>query len=344
MTEAVLEADGDGLVVRWILLADEHSNGPGKSTGAGPAHSEGDVGVDIGIGRSPDAIDHARAVTVGPGHRSARLEGHGPGRHYVSVAPQGAGGAIVVGERRVPFEGVTNFRDLGGYPSTDGGRTRWGRVFRSDALHRLTPEDLRRYERLGLNSVFDLRGDLERERYPNPFPSVQMALVSGAASEAALPGTSVAGQDAIDGERRLRQTYRGLLANAAEVFGRLLTALADPGSLPAVFHCTGGKDRTGLAAALLLELLGVPRRLVLDDYELTSRFRLRPHQTDSYERLLAMGMGPEAAGAVLGTPRWAMAETLRELDDHYRGARAYLVGPAGMAAPTVDRLRTLLLS
>jgi protein-tyrosine phosphatase len=261
----------------------------------------------------------------------------------VSVAPHGGGGAVVVAERRVPFDGVTNFRDLGGYPAADGGRTRWGRVFRSDALHRFTPEDRRRYESLRLNAVYDLRGDLERERYPNPFPSVQLALLSRDASDTATPPERADRQDAAGGERMLREMYQGLLANGAAVFGHLLSALAEPGGLPAVFHCTGGKDRTGMSAALLLELLGVPRHLVLDDYELTSRFRLRMHQAESYENLLSMGMGPEAAGAVLGTPRWAMADTLEELDASYGGARAYLVGPAGMSAVTVDRLRALLL-
>jgi protein-tyrosine phosphatase len=299
--------------------------------------------VDIGVGPSPDAIDHVHTLTVGPGLRSARLEGLGPGRHYVSIAPHGGGGAVVVGERRVPFDGVTNFRDLGGYPGVDGRRTRWGRVFRSDALHRFTPEDRRRYESLGLNAIYDLRSDLERERYPNPFPSVQLTLLSRAASEAAAPPDRADRQDATGGERMLAEMYEGLLANSARVFGRLLSALAEAEGLPAVFHCTGGKDRTGMAAAVLLQLLDVPRQLVLDDYELTSRFRLRHHQTESYENLLATGMGPEAAGAVLGTPRWAMAGALQELDDRYGGAKAYLVGPAGMSVTTVDRLCALLL-
>ena len=331
VTDAVLEADGDVLVVRWTLLGDE--------TGL----EESDPGVDIGVGPTPDGIDHVHTLTVVPGRRQARLEGLGSGRHYVSVAPHGGGGDVIVGERRVPFDGVTNFRDLGGYPAADRGRTRWGRVFRSDALHRFTPVDLQRYESLRLNAVYDLRGDLEREQYPNPFPSVQLALLSRDSSETATPPDTADRQDAAGGERMLRQMYQGLLANSAPVFGRLLGALAAPDALPAVFHCTGGKDRTGMSAALLLELLGVPRQLVLDDYELTSRFRLRQHQSESYENLLATGMGPEAAGAVLGTPRWAMADTLEELDNSYGGVRAFLVGPAGMPVATVDRLRSLLV-
>ncbi len=98
-----------------------------------------------------------------------------------------------------------------------------------------------------------------------------------------------------------------------------------------------------MSAALLLELLGVPRQLVLDDYELTSRYRLRQHQNESYDGLRAAGMGPEAAGAVLGTPRWAMEETLQELDDTYDGAAAYLAGPAGMTPATLERLRQALV-
>jgi protein-tyrosine phosphatase len=303
-----------------------------------------DVGVDIGVGPSPDAIDHVRVLTVAPGRRSAHIDDPGPGRgrHYVSVAPHGGGTAAVAAERRLPFRGVTNFRDLGGYPTTDGGRTRWGRVYRSDALHRFTPEDRRSYQALGLNAVYDLRGDQERDLHPNPFPSIQISLLSRPADEA-LPSERPDRRDADAGEQMLREMYGGILANAGPTFGQLLGGLAEPDSLPAVIHCTGGKDRTGMAAALLLDLLGVPREQVLDDYELTSRYRLRQHQTESYENMLAAGLAPEAAAAVLGCPRWTMAGALEELDDSYGGIDAYLTGPAGMTPATLERLRSALV-
>jgi protein-tyrosine phosphatase len=141
----------------------------------------------------------------------------------------------------------------------------------------------------------------------------------------------------------LRDLYGGILAHSGPLLGELLGALADPGALPAVFHCTGGKDRTGMAAALLLELLGVSRQDILDDYELTARFRTRVHQGESYESLIALGMAPEAAAAVLGTPRWAMEETLDELDASYDGVEAYLLGPAGMEPSGLERLRDSLV-
>ncbi len=324
VTDAVVDSDPGGLLVQWSLDGD-------------------DVGVDIGVGRSPDAIDHVHSLTVEAGRRSARIDDPGPGtgRHFVSVAPHGGGGGVVAAERRVLFEGVTNFRDLGGYPTTDGRRTRWGRVFRSDALHRFTPEDRQRYEALGLHAVYDLRGDEERDRHPNPFPSIQMALLSR--PYGASPPDRSDRRDADAGEQALRQMYTGLLANGGPTFGRLLNRLAERAYLPAVIHCTGGKDRTGMTAALLLEMLRVPRHQVLDDYELTSRYRLREHQTESYENMLAAGAAPEAAAAFLGAPRWTMAGALQELDDRYGGIDGYLTGPAGMTVATLEQLRSALV-
>jgi protein-tyrosine phosphatase len=327
VSAAAVETEGDALLVRWELTGNQ------------------DAPVNIGVGPTPDAIDHAHVLTVPGRLGQVRIDGHGAGRHYVSISPHDGSGALIVAERRVPFEGVSNFRDLGGYPTSGGGRTRWGRVFRSDALHRFTDTDLIRYGSLGLHAVYDLRGDAERELHPNPFPSTQLALLAqtGEGATAAESVRSMA-QDSSAGVQLLRELYRGMLANAGPLFGRLLSGLSDPESLPAVFHCTGGKDRTGISAALLLELLGVPRAQVLDDYELTSRYRRREHQTDSYENLLALGMAPEAAAAVLGAPRWVMAEALEVLDRDYGGVETYLTGPAGMHPRILDELRELLVA
>jgi protein-tyrosine phosphatase len=320
---AKVEPENSGIRVTWVL------------DGA-------DTAVDISVGPTPEAVDHSHAMTVPPGERSVVLELEpSDARRYLSVSPVGGGGSFVAAERRLPFDGVTNFRDLGGYPTRQGTHTRWGLVFRSDALHKFTAADLASYEALGLNAVYDLRGDAEREVYPNPFPSTQLALLSQV-SVAADPPETGSFEGAQGGERLLREMYRGMLDGAASVLGRLLGGLAEPGSLPAVFHCTGGKDRTGIASALLLELLGVHRDAVLDDYELTRLYRRREHQSESYENLLARGLPPEAAAAVLGAPRWAMAATLDDLDELYGGIDAYLTGPAALTQDTVGRLRELL--
>jgi len=113
--------------------------------------------------------------------------------------------------------------------------------------------------------------------------------------------------------------------------------------VPAVVHCTGGKDRTGVVAALVLEAVGVPRETVLDDYELTAKYRRREHQTSSLQTLLASGLAPEAAGAVLGAPRWAMADALAWIDATHGGVDTYLSGPAGVDQDALGRLRAVLV-
>ena len=303
------------------------------------------VAVDVATGPTPDHVDHLHHTTLTAGQCSVRIGPLGPGRHFVSVAPHGHGPAVVAADRRVPFEGVTNFRDLGGYATSGGGRTRWGLVFRADALNGLSPEDLRLYEHLGLRTVFDLRRDVERENLPNPFPSRALTVVgrpADADDSTSMPTSSWT--TATDGERILHELYVGLIEHAAEQIGELFGCLAGVDGLPAVFHCHAGKDRTGIVAALLLEALGVERDVILDDYELTARYRLRTHQERTYQRLLESGISPEAAAGVLTAPRWAMEHALDELDGRYGDIESYLTGPAGMRLEDVETLRLRLVS
>ncbi len=139
----------------------------------------------------------------------------------------------------------------------------------------------------------------------------------------------------------LRDMYVGTLIHSAGKFGRLFTDLADAERLPAVFHCHGGKDRTGIVAALLLLAFGVDRETVLDDYEATTRYRTIVHQQDSLAKILASGVSPEAAAAVLGRTRWAMAAAVDAIDDEYGGIERYLTTTVGLSPVTVDALRRL---
>lgn len=298
--------------------------------------------VDVATGPSPDHVDHLHQTTAPAGCTSLRLPGPSPSRPYVSVGPSGGGPAVVAADRRIPFEGITNFRDLGGYRTASGTRLRWGQVFRADALHGLTAADLDLYRRLGLRSVYDLRGDTEREERPNPVQSRQHTII-GRPPGPEPSGPTATGDSAADGERFLGDLYIGLIDHAAAQIGQLYSWLVSDGGLPAVFHCHAGKDRTGIVAALLLEALGVERGAVLDDYELTSRYRLRAHQESTFERLLESGMSPEAAAGVLTTPRWAMEAALHHLDERYGGIGPYLTGPARMRPEVIDALRERLL-
>jgi protein-tyrosine phosphatase len=299
------------------------------------------VAVDIATGPTPDHLDHQHHSTVTAGQTALQLPGD-PGRRYVSVAPHEGGPAVVAADRRIPFEGISNFRDLGGYRTSSGSAVRWGLVFRADALHGLSTNDLALYEDLGLRAVYDLRGEIERTERPNPVPSRPLTVI-GRPTDAGTPAAPPSIATTEEGERFLYDLYIGLIEHAAIQIGELYQALAGDDGLPAVFHCHAGKDRTGLVAAVLLEALGVEREAVLDDYELTARYRVRAQQEPTFQRLIEYGMSPEAAAGVLTTPRWAMQDALTEVDRKYGGVEAYLTGPAGMQSHDLVALRKGLL-
>ncbi len=151
-------------------------------------------------------------------------------------------------------------------------------------------------------------------------------------------------RDRNEGERWLFEDYRGMLAGAVTVFGRLFSQLGQPDGVPAVFHCTGGKDRTGMAAALLLSWLGVNRETVLDDYELTNRYLCANHVPEVVDLFITGGIAPPAAIAMLSAPRWAMAEALNVMDRVYGGIETYLRGPCGMTRRLLESLQARLVA
>ena len=214
------------------------------------------------------------------------------------AAAPGAPGHDRLAARRVPFEGAHNVRDVGGYPTAGGGRVRRGRVYRSDALFPLTANDLVAFDALGIRTVFDLRGDEERRAEPNPMPSRHCPLGVGlSADQRPDPATL---RTIEDGERWLHIEYQHRLATGGRSIGRLLQGLCEPDGLPALFHCVGGKDRTGLVAAVLLSWLGVDRDTVLDDYELSAQLRTLATEQPFFDVLVGRGMTADAATGFLG--------------------------------------------
>lgn len=301
---------------------------------------QADDPIDIGIGATPHASEHESVATAVDGGLF-RIDGPVPRRAYVSLVSPGSP-TVVAAERRVPFEGITNLRDLGGYPTAGGGVTRWGRVFRADSLHKLTADDLDAFRELGVVTVYDLRGDVERADFPGPVPSLHLSIVGR--PRGVTPPPPPPEMTGRDGENLLRDTYVGALTHSATEIGAVMRGLADPVLTPAVFHCHAGKDRTGLIAAVLLLALGVDRDTVLDDYEATRLYRFPEHQQDSLANMLQAGISPEAAAGVLGTPRWAMAEAVDLLLDSPGGVAGFLTGPAGLEPTELAALRQHLVT
>lgn len=181
-------------------------------------------------------------------------------------------------DRFVALEGGHNFRDIGGYSTADGQMVARGLVYRSGTMSELTDGDHAVLEDLGLQLVCDFRSTGERTRRPSRFSSIPSFEIwcrdydlSGGDLLMAMRHPNA---DANSSRRLMIETYRTLVYEQAPSYAELFRRIAS-GPLPLVFHCSAGKDRTGIAAALLLDLLGVSRQDIVDDYLLSDLFFAR---------------------------------------------------------------------
>ena len=241
--------------------------------------------------------------------------------------------------RRLTLSGCVNFRDLGGYPTADGRRLKWRTLFRADGLSRLDTDDCDQLTALGLATVIDLRtvGELEeRGRVPAEILAVDyhhLPLTD------VLPPTeelSRYGEPAFVTAR-----YRQLFSEGSSSLARAVQVLAEPGALPAVFHCSAGKDRTGILAALVLGFLGVERSVIIDDYALSAEAmgalleRIKAEYADVVDEV------ERYAPAVISAAPETMAAFLDAIGEEH-GSFDDLAATLGIA-DAVDTLRAGLL-
>jgi protein-tyrosine phosphatase len=196
-----------------------------------------------------------------------------PERRYFTVQPEG-GEPVVAATRVLPLEGGRNFRDLGGYETADGQSVKWGLVFRSGVMDGLTDVDYDYLSDLGITTVCDFRASGEREEEPTEWRAGEIDYMTfpdpagdndmSRAFAAVLMAPDVTGEQVRD---VFIEAYRTMHLGYAPAYTAMFDELAN-GDIPLAFNCSAGKDRTGVAAALVLSALGVPRETVVADYEI----------------------------------------------------------------------------
>ena len=167
-------------------------------------------------------------------------------------------------ERRITLEGPVNWRDLGGYPAAGGATTAWGRLYRSDSTHRLTADDVPVLRELGIRTAIDFRSAQELDELGiGPLGEAEITHVHTPTFQL-VPGqgSSMNLSSGVD-------FYTSMIEAGAHAYVAAANAIAREDALPAVFSCMAGKDRTGVFAAIVLGLLGVPDEVIVEDYVLT---------------------------------------------------------------------------
>jgi protein-tyrosine phosphatase len=251
-------------------------------------------------------------------------------------------------DRLVPAAGFRNLRDLGGLPVSGGGVTRSGLVYRSEAPTGLDEAQLEALGELGLRTAIDLRDEGSEDVFVvSTLPVGVARLVAGVVPPADPSGKGLL-QQVMDGElldyaaSELAEMYIVFLETMAPAFGRAVSYVATPEHLPTLIHCHAGKDRTGLVVAMVLEVIGVPRDLVVEDYALTTKCRAY-RRTEVEELLSGHGTEWDRVAPLFTAPPETLEISLRFLEEEHGSIRNYLLGPAEVSAEALDRLSELLV-
>src|SRR5437588_8077047 len=307
--------------------------------------------VEVFASSRPDLIDSPKPLlTIRKTPAEVSVLGH-TGRIYFHLKPT-SGATRVVSIRRLPLEGAKNFRDLGGYRTSDGHYVRWGQAYRSNHLVNLTAKDSEYLGSLGIRLVCDVRSDGERARAPDHW--------TGNAPEFfAVPiGSNLfTAPTADDLKRRVATINSGTKDSVraydyaieyAGQYAKILKRIA-AGDLPVVEHCTAGKDRTGVFSAILLTALGVPRDTVIQDYVLSNQYLLAPDtiETTTADLQRAFGLAEAPDISTVKTIMTAKPETLEatfdKIDKTYGSFGNYLRDALKLSASELTNLRERLL-
>ncbi|WP_443477779.1 tyrosine-protein phosphatase [Novosphingobium aerophilum] len=268
-------------------------------------------------------------------------------RRYVILESR-KGKTAVVAERVLPLQQGSNFRDIGGYVTRDGRTVKWDKAFRSGAMPLLTDADYALLDQVHLGAVVDLRSIEEREVAPDMLDDRTGALFL--ANDYSLKPL-FAKMARSGGENIYEGMEIMLVPQFRALFNRLL---ANEGAV--VYHCSAGQDRTGIATALIYDLLGVDRETILKDYHLSTTFRKPQWEMPKvdpadypgnpilkYYAARADGQPPKAEPLYTPGGISHLAQFFTYLDKQYGGTEGYLKQKIGLTDADIARLRQTML-
>ena len=250
--------------------------------------------------------------------------------------------------RRIVLDGAANFRDIGGYPTSRHKRVKWRKVFRSGNLASLTDNDLRILREIGIQSICDFRSTEEIARQPNRLPEktslqyLHLPIVNKTMEPTEAVNRIMKGDIDWFTQDFMVNAYIEKIEAFPDTWHLFFKYVCQRSFRPLLFHCTAGKDRTGVCAALILLCLGVSEKWVIHDHALSNIYNAK--QTQSIQdNLREIGIDPEKLVDYLTAPKTAIVAVIEHLNKKYGSARDYLIQKAKVKAVWIEKFEEDLL-
>tara|TARA_R110002072_G_scaffold60731_5_gene153749 strand:+ start:1598 stop:2506 length:909 start_codon:yes stop_codon:yes gene_type:complete len=256
--------------------------------------------------------------------------------------------------RLLNFEGIHNFRDLGGYPTADGRQVKWGVLYRAGTFAESSRADLQQLGQLNLQTLIDFRSAAEKEAEPNQLPDptgftvVEIPTLDDGneAMVEEITGRIESGDfEGFDPNALMLDANRQFASTFTPQFRQFIHTVLDANGAPVVWHCSAGKDRTGFASAILLRILGVPQDVVLQDYMASKENALEARQ--SQLMLLRLFKGDDAAdklSVMLGVEQAWLAAAFAQIDATWGSFENYVHEGLQLSDADIAKLKATLLS
>ncbi len=247
-------------------------------------------------------------------------------------------------KREIQLEGAVNFRDIGGYPTLSGQRVKWGKMYRSAALNTLTDGDLAKLKALHIATIIDFRGPYEIKAAPDKVPAGAIDINLPAGSENIGDSNYMKNMvRSMKNDSSLLQFYSDLTPfreRYLPMFNQLLAAKTDSAVL---FHCTAGKDRTGIAAALILYALGVSEQSIMEDYLATNYYRRNENEKAVKGMVQLYHLDETVARSMMAARANYLNATFESIKSSYGSIDTYLETVMGLTKEKRNSLKEKFL-
>lgn len=245
-------------------------------------------------------------------------------------------------KRKVELQGAVNFRDLGGYTTKDGHHIKWGKVYRSADMSKLTDQDMIVLAERKITYDVDLRGTEESKQAPDRLnPNTDYILCPAGSDNVGSMIQSFKGKTRGDSVMEAYYSNTTYLADRYKPFFGKLLAMPEDKSL--VFHCTAGKDRTGIGAALLLYSLGVPYETIMEDYEASNYYRAVENEKMAKQMVQYMKINENVAKDVVTVKKEYLDATFTAIKKQYGSIDNYLKTQIGLTDKDIKELKARFL-